>query len=243
MAELTQEQYEQLPEFVSGDYEKHGDIYRPKAEGKAEALKGSLNALDEKFKSTEQTLKDMQVSQQEAIERAKAEALAEAMKSGDAEAVEKRYQEMMADMKTRHETEIQKVNSSFDTLAGTVKASTKEALLASIRGELQVFDDSAKVFDSVVGGRIDIDPLTGNATFLNDDGSASSLDKAGFVDVLSKDQSFSRMRKGIPSGQGGHANGNNSAGGAHRKLSEMTLTERAKLANERPEEYQQLSGT
>lgn len=215
MADLTQEQFEKMPEFLHSDYEKVGDVYRHKSEGKAAALKTSLNSLNEKLNGVTGELDSFKAGQAEAIKKAKDEALETARNKGDVAAIEKRYQEQMADLEKRIGGELESVKAEKEQLLNQSKQSKRESLLADARSKLKVFDESAKIFDRVVGAMIDIDPITGKETFLNEDGSASSLDRAGFYAQLEKDPAFKRMRQGEPTGSGGVAQGSNStAGGA-----------------------------
>lgn len=242
MAELTTEQYEQVPDFLKGDYEQVGDTYQHKAEGKAAALKQSMNSLNDKFNGAQTQINEIEAKRQADIEAAKQQALEEARKSGDWETGEQRYKEMLDDANKRHEAAMAEKQSSFDSLAGTVKASKKEAMLSDFRSKLGVFPESAKLFDTVIGQKIDIDPLTGSAVFLGDDGGATSLDAAGFLQTIESDQAFNHIRKADISGQGGMAQGSNSAGGAHKSLKDMTVSEQVAFANEHPEEYKQQIG-
>ena len=242
MAELTQEQYEQVPEFLQGDYERVGDIYQHKAEGKAAALKSSMNDLNSKYKTAEGRISDIETQRQADIEAAKQQALEDARKSGDWESGEKRYQEMLDDANKRSDQALADLQGKFDSLSEKVKVSKKESILANLRGELGVFDESAKIFDRFVGPMIDVDPTTDKKTFFDDDGSATSLDLAGFAKSLSEDSAFSHMRRGQPTGTGGLANGSSSTGGAPKSLKDMTVTERVEYANKYPTEYAQQIG-
>src|SRR5690554_5304304 len=106
MADLTAEQFEQVPEFLHGDYEKveveGAEVYRHVGDIKTAKLKNSLDELDKKHKAEtgelSERLTKFESEQQEKIEAAKKEALEKAKTSGDVEAIEKRYQEQMADV-------------------------------------------------------------------------------------------------------------------------------------------------
>ena len=65
MADLTAEQYQQLPEFIRGDYAQEGDVFKPVGELKAAKLKNSLNELDNKFKETSGKLSEYEKRQAE----------------------------------------------------------------------------------------------------------------------------------------------------------------------------------
>lgn len=219
MAELSNEQFEQLPEFVRSDYEKVGDNYRHKSEIEFEGAKASfkqkMDDLGGKLNATSSELQQFKSSQQEAIEAAKKEALEQAKTKGEAKDIIKRYEEQMADLESRLGSELESERAEKQKLLDLSKNSARNSLLAEARSKLKVFDESAKIFNQVVGAMIDIDPLTGKETFLSEDGSATSLDRAGFMAQLEKDPAFARMREASPPSEGGFARGANSqVGGA-----------------------------
>lgn len=238
MADLSKEQFDTLPDFVRDDYEQSGDLYVPKLAGKVASLKDSLNSLDGKYKTTEQQLKQLTDSQKEAIEEAKRQALEGAKSKGDVSAVEKRYQEMLEDSQKRAGETLAERDIRIAKMADTIKGTKRNEILANARAKLKVFDDSKKAFDKLVSGMIDIDPETGKEIYLDENGSATSLDNAGFLAMLEKDQAFSRMREGVPPSTGGMANGSNSnGGGASRVMSRvdfeaMNPVQRAKFMKE-----------
>lgn len=213
MAELTQEQFDQVPEFIKGDYEQVGEVFRLKAEGKAEALKASLNALDGKYKGLEKTVADIESAKAAEIEAAKAEALEKARTKGDVAAIEKRYQEQMADLEKRSGETIKQYEDRMERLTGSMKESKRDAVVESLASKLNVFDKSRKVFDKLVRERIDYDPESGKVTYFDDQGGALSVDTAGFLAELEKDEGLFPLRQ-APQTKGGQANGNYSGGGA-----------------------------
>ena len=209
---LTKEQYEQLPEFVKSDYEQDGETYRHRSEGKLEALKGRMNDLDGKLK----TIEDQKAAE---IEQARADALEQARSKGDVSAIEKRYEEQMEDLKRRGSETQAQYEQRISQLETTIKSSARQGALADLRSKLKVFEDSAPVFDKIVGSMIDVDPATGKRVYLGDDGGATSLDDAGFYAQLDKDPAIARLREAQPSAEGGMANGSNSnRGGAARTV-------------------------
>lgn len=237
MAELSQEQFEQLPEFVKGDYEKAGEVYRPVAEGKLSALKGSLNDLDSKYKQANSRIEEIERSKAQEIENAKAEALKTARSKGDVETIEKRYQEQMADLEKRNGETMKQFEDRIAKMSGTIKAKERSIVVGDIAKELKVFDDSGKLFSKMIQDRIDVDPETGKITFLDENGGATSLDKAGFIAELAKDSAYDRLRQANVA-TGGNANGNNgSGGGASRTMKRtefeaMNPADRAKFMHE-----------
>lgn len=212
MAELTEEQFGQLPEFVKSDYEKSGDVYRPVAEGKLSALKGSMNDLDSKFKTANARIEEIERTKREEIEAAKQEALKSAMTKGDVAAVQKRYEEQMADLEKRTGETVKQYEERLKVRDERFVTTERKSLVIDIAKELKVFDDSQKAFSKLIADRIDVDPETGKITFLDENGGATSLDRAGFIAELAKDSAYDRMRQGDVN-RGGVATGNNGTGG------------------------------
>lgn len=219
MAELTQEQFEQLPEFIRGDYEKAGEVYRPVAEGKLSALKGSLNDLDSKYKQANSRIEEIERGKAQEIENAKAEALKTARSKGDVEAIEKRYQEQMADLEKRNGETMKQFEERIAKMSGAIKTKERSLIVGDIAKELKILPKSEKLFAKLVADRIDVDPETGKRTFLDENGGATSLDMAGFIAELAKDEGFDVMRH-ADIARGGLANGNNGTGGGGASTNE-----------------------
>ncbi len=211
MADLTEEQFGQLPEFVKGDYEKSGEVYRPKAEGKAAALKASLDALDGKYKTADAQLKEILAKHEEDRTKAEQAALERLKKEGKVDEILADYDRRANETKAQYEARIEK-------LATQIKSEKRTSLVGEIAEGLAVFPESKKLFEKLIKDRIDVDPETGKVTFLDESGGATSLDKAGFMADLAKDTAFDRIRK-ADANRGGNANGNsNNGGGASKSI-------------------------
>lgn len=206
MAELTVEQFEQVPEFLKGDFELSGEVYVAKSELKAKALKQSLNDLDGKYKSAESRIAEIEAKAEENRTKAEQAALEKLKKEG-------KVDEILADFEKRTSESNAQYEARIEKLVGAIKADKRNLVLNDLASELKVFDDSKKLFSKLVQDRIDVDPESGKITYLDENGGATSLDKAGFLAELSKDSGFDRMRQAQPN-TGGMANGNNSGGGA-----------------------------
>jgi len=197
---LTQEQFESLPEFVKSDYTQHEGAYVPVAELKVGKLKDSLNGLDSK-------LKEFEKNEQAKLEAARAEALEKLKKEGKVDEILADAERRIGETKAQYEERLQRMTTA-------IKTEKRSALVADLASELAT-DSGSKAFKRLVADRIDVDPETGKVTFLNDDGSASSLDFAGFKAELLKDDSFAPLLKaGIVTKGGGNAQGSTGAGGA-----------------------------
>jgi hypothetical protein len=212
VAELTVEQFEQLPEFVRGDYEKSGEVYIPVAEGKMRAMKGTLNDLDSKYKQANSRIEEIERTKAQEIESAKTEALKKARSNGDVEAIEKRYQEQMADLERRNGETLKQYEDRLKARDTRYIATERKSIIGAIAKELKVFDDSMKLFEKMIEDRISIDPETEKRVFLDEAGGATSLDVSGLIAELAKDPAFDRLRN-KPVATGGLVNGNNGNGG------------------------------
>lgn len=240
MAELSLEQYEQLPDFVKGDYEQNGDVYIPVAEGKLSVLKGKMNDLDSKYKTASSRIEEIERSKASEIEAARDEALKTAMSKGDVAAVQKRYEEQMADLEKRSGETLKQYQDRIDKMVGQIKTEKRTSVISELARELKIIEKSTKLFNKVMRDRIDVDAETGKITFLDENGGATSLDKAGFLAELAKDEAFDSMRQ-AESNKGGLANGN-SGGGASKKPQDYTEQERVELFRKNPAEFHKLFG-
>ena len=198
MAELNAEQFEQLPDFIKTDYVQDGEVYRHVAEAKVSKLKSSLDGLDSK-------LKEFERKQQEEIQRAEQAALEKLKKEG-------KVDELLADVERRNGETVKQFNERIERLTNQIKTEKRSAILSELAGEMAT-DKGAKAFKKLIESRIEVDAETGKVTFLNDDGSASSLDLAGFKAELLKDESLEPVLKAnVVTSGGGMANG--SSGGS-----------------------------
>jgi hypothetical protein len=172
----------------------------PVAELKVGKLKDSLNGLDSK-------LKEFEKNEQAKLEAARAEALEKLKKEGKVDEILADAERRIGETKAQYEERLQRMTTA-------IKTEKRSALVADLASELAT-DSGSKAFKRLVADRIDVDPETGKVTFLNDDGSASSLDFAGFKAELLKDDSFAPLLKaGIVTKGGGNAQGSTGAGGA-----------------------------
>lgn len=239
MAELTKDQFDELPDFAKAAFTLSGDKYVTVKDAK---LKETLDDLDGKYRHVTGELDSLKAGQQAAIERAKAEALEQAKNSGETKEIIKRYDEQMADLQKRFDGQLESERAEKEALAAQIKASKRDALLADVRSKLGIREESAKIFNRYIESMIDIDPVTGKETYLSEDGSATSLDRAGFLSQLESDSAFDHMRKATVPSTGGQAQGNNgtSGGGAPRKFEDLSGAELSELRKVKPQEYERL---
>lgn len=197
---LTKEQFDQLPDFVQGDYAEHEGAFVPVAELKVGKLKQSLDGLDSK-------LKEYEKNESAKLEQARNEALEKLKKEGKLDEILADAERRIGETKSAYEARIERMTSQ-------IKTEKRSALVADLASELAT-DSGSKAFKRLVSDRIDVDAETGKVTFLNDDGSASSLDFAGFKAELLKDDSFAPLLKGnVTTTGGGKAQGSTGTGSA-----------------------------
>lgn len=244
MLTLTQEQYDDLPDYAKAAFVQDGDKYVPVKDAK---LKQTLDDLDGKYKTAEQRAKELQdrlngleESKRQEIEKARAEALETARSKGDVKAIEERYQQQLADLKKRSEESENQYKQRLETLEKQIKADKRNSIVADLCAEL-ANDKAHKAFKALVGSRIDIDPSTGQPIFLDENGSATSLDLAGFKAEIKRDDAYAPLLKsGIVTSGGGQAKGSGSGGAAKRKFNEYSGAELAQLRKENPAEYERI---
>ena len=201
MADLTQEQFEQLPDFVKGDYEQDGDVYKHAGFLK---VKRTANELDAKLKETSGRLSEYEQKQSERQAEAERKALEKLKAEG-------KVDEILADAERRIGETTKQFNERIDRMANQIKTEKRSAVVSDL-AELAT-DKGRAAFKKLIASRIDVDAETGKVTYLNDDGSASSLDLAGFKAELLKDDSLSPLLKGdVVTTGGGNAQG--STGGS-----------------------------
>jgi len=210
MSTLTQEQFDTVPEFLKAEFEKVGDGYQHASAGKINSLKTSLDALDGKFKVSES-------AKAAEIEVARAQALDQARSKGDVKAIEERYQQQMADLEKRNGETLKERDLRIEKMSATAKKGGIDSIVAQL-SDLATPEGKA-AFNRLVRQRIDYNPETGQNTFLNDDGSASSLDLKGFVSDLAKDALFAPLlAASFATSGGGNAQGGGLGGSASQSM-------------------------
>lgn len=197
---LTQEQFESLPEFARQDYKEHEGAFVPVGDLKALMLKTSLDKLDDELKE----YRGKDAARTAEAERA---ALEKLKKEG-------KVDEIVADAERRIGETAKQYQERLTKLENQIKTEKRSALVSDLASELAT-DLGLTAFKRLVSSRIDVDAETGKITFLNDDGSASSLDLAGFKAELSKDPVLAPVLKAsVATRGGGLVNGSNQSGGA-----------------------------
>jgi hypothetical protein len=213
MSELTQEQFDELPDYAKSAFAQQGETYIPAKDAK---LKSTLDELDGKYKTLSKQMEEREQQEIEKIEAAKAQALEEAKTNKDVDAIEKRYKEQMEDARSRaFEEGKAQAQTEFKVQQAESKASS---IVDKIAMSVAVDQDAAEVIGDLIKSRIEVDPDTGEEVFKDAKGSALSVTRDEFISELKKENKFKRLVKAdVTTSGGGMANGSGSGGSAAMK--------------------------
>lgn len=227
---LTKEVFDSLPESVQSDYELSGDGYVTKDSLKSSALKLSLDNLDTKLRATEKEKADQEAAKAADITAGIEAALADAVAAGDTKAQLKLEREKLDDERKRLDDDKDGLNSLRESMA-----SDKEKNIID-RLSLKATEKGRAAFKRLMKGYVTVDPITRQETFLNDDGSASSLNEESFyTEFLCKSETFQPLLKAsVPTIGAGLANGSNTGGASDKNPKDMSADERIDFKNRDP---------
>ena len=223
MPDLTKDQFDQLPEFVRDDYKEVDGVYKHagmmKVKQTANDLDSRLKARDQEFSELSERMTTFEQDQQRKIDEAKEEALKNAKTQGDVDKIEEIHAQQMKDLETRVEQRTRdKVATETAQARAVEKANTTAARIA---GAKAIDEDSRELLEEAIAKRIKPDEQ-GNVIFLNEDGTASSLDENGFIAEIEQSKRYKRLLKAVPTTTGGGmANGSGNGGG---RTAEVTNT-------------------
>ena len=209
MPELTEEQFKELPEYISSAYVKDGDGY---THGGFLKVKSTANDLDAKSKSTIAELEEYRSKEKERMDAISAQAYEKAKKEGNVEELEKRYQEQLLDAKNRF-TEEGKTTAlkEFKEQQANDKAST---LALKLSADIAADAYARDLIQSNIQSRIKVDPENGKVIYLDASGSATALDDAAFKSEILKSPHLQRLIKTDLLATGGGLVNGSSAGSA-----------------------------
>lgn len=239
MTDLTKEQFEQLPEFIKGDYVEVDGFYK---HGGFLKVKSTADTLDKERKQAaiereriEHELHEYRKAEKERLEAAQREAYERAKAEGNTDELEKRWQEKLQDAQRRVDETERQFKDRMKRLADKQRAAVAQELAAKYAVE-----GAEEAFKRLVRSYIEIDPETDSETYLDDNGSATSLNRAGFESELKNNPLFARLIKAeIATSGGGNAKGS-SIGSANKKPSEYTEQERVQLFRQNPALFNKL---
>ena len=222
---LTQEQFDQLPDFVKSEYTPHEGGFVSVSELKVSKLKESLNGLDNK-------LKEFEKNESAKLEQARAEALEKLKKDG-------KVDEIVADLERRNGETVKQFQDRIDRLTSSIKAEKRSAIVADL-AEMAT-ESGRAAFKRLLAPMLDVDAETGKVLVLDENGSATSLDIAGLKAELLKNEVFAPLLKAnIVTTGGGNANGSTGAGSANKRPEEYNEQDRVNLFRTNPSLFYQL---
>lgn len=209
------------------DPDKSGGGGKTFTQEEVDALVAGLKSNNDKLLAEKKEAKRL------ADEAAAAKLMADqdaAKKSGELEAFEKT-------LRSQYDTELAAKDKALQARSERILTSEKKAVVSSISGML--IDESAtELLGMLVRTEFDGDDVV--TKFVGADGAVITTDVEQFKKYLCEHKAFSHLIK-ADAATGGGANGGKFRGGA-TNFASMTLTEKAKLANENPALYAQLSG-
>jgi hypothetical protein len=208
MTEFTKEEYEAMSVTMQSLFELQGDVYVTKDSLKVAALKASLNGSYAERDEAKSKLTAREQAEAELIANAKDEAYKEALAKNDTEKATKLLQEKLDDAERRAGETASKYKERLSAIA-----KDKEAVIIS---ELVLLgtDKGKLALKRLLKDYVQVDPETGAETYLNDDGSASSLNKPQFISSIKENELFKPLLKAdVPTHGGGQSNGSLGVGG------------------------------
>lgn len=235
MSDYTKEQFDELPEFSKKDYVEVDGAYKHIA---TQTIKKTANELDVKLKASQlesaqarERLASSDALKEEEKARAIEEALELAKKENNHELAFKLEREQMADQLRVLELKQSEFGEKQQAQADTEK--TNLAAKLAFKGATQ---DGSELFNMTIKNYIDIDKESGKRTFLNFDGSASSIeDEDLFIGYLKTWDIFKPIMKGLaPMQNGGNVNGSLDGSADGKSFKDMNGAERLALKNKDP---------
>lgn len=237
MSTLTQEQYEQVPDFLKDDYEKDGESFIHKGLKK---VKQTANSLDEKSKQTAKELAEYKEQEQSRITAAEQKAYDKAIADGDIKAVTARHNEQIEHTKlSAFEAGKSEAKKEFTEQQSKAKGDNIALKLASDVGADEFAVD---MLQRELRGRIEVNG--DDIIFLDASGRATTLTQSEFKEDILNNPRYSRLLKGdmVTSG-GGKVDGSNSGSATKKKFGDYSGAELIAIKNQNPSEYERLKLT
>lgn len=211
MSELTQEQYDGLPDYAKEAFAQDGEKWIPAKDAK---LKSTLDNLDKEYKTAAQKAAELEGKLSEytskEAERTKAaqDAAFEKMKK------EGKIDEILEDQRKRFEAERAELTEKMTKTQQSVSRKAIDSIASDLAAKVAT-DKGRALVKKEIASRVQYDPEQDKYTFLGEDGSATSLDLAGFEQELVKSETLAPLIKAEVSTGGKGAGGmDKSAGGA-----------------------------
>jgi len=225
MADLTLEQFEQVPDFLKTDYTEVDGAYKHiglmTVKKTADELNGKLKATETSLADVNGRLDGFEELKSKQLQEAREKALLEAKEANNVDDILRLEREVLADERKVLLGE----REEFDVIKTTL-AEDKKNSLADKMGAFATKDGLA-AFTRLVKDFIFVDKDTRQVTLLNDDGSASSItDVELFIKESEKKTLFKPLMKAsITTEGGGLANGSQDgrASGGSGKTAQQIL--------------------
>ena len=229
----NQEQYDSLPDWMQKDLVKDGDVYKHAG---LVTVKKTADALNADKQALAEQLAQYKASEAAKIAEAEQRAYEKAKKDGNVDELEKRLKQQVDDAQRRAD----ETAAQFKDRMAKLALKEQKALAAQIAAKYAVDEQSQDLLTELLTRQIQVDVETDQVVFLDANGSALSVDRAGFEAELLKTARYQRLLKAdVTTTGGGKANGNN-GGSASKKPEEYTEQERTQLFKTNPTLFYQL---
>lgn len=177
MSEITQEVYDNLPEAVQGQFvlDKESNSFVTNDSLKFAGAKKNLDTLHTEVNGFKQQMADQTTAQELREQEIADKAYQKAIDENDQTKLNEINEQKLTDALARAGASEDKFNSLQQGLA-----TEKESTIIDSLAEHGTKKGKAAL-KRLLKGYVKVDPTTGAETYLNDDGSASSLDRNGFI--------------------------------------------------------------
>jgi hypothetical protein len=229
----TQEQYDSLPEWMQKELVKDGDVYKHAGFLK---VKKTSDSKDEETRRIADELAQYKAAEATRKAEAEREGYERAIKEGNIDELQKRYQQQLEDEKRRSgESEKQ-----FKERMAKLAQKEQRALAVQIAAKYAIDEDSQDLLVDALMRQIQVDVENDTTVFLDATGSALSVDRTGFEAEFLKTPRYQRLLKAdVTTTGGGKTNGNN-RDSASKKPEVYTEQERVALYKQNPTLFNQL---
>lgn len=229
---ITPDEFNAMPEAFQAEYTKNGEVYQLNLEDLEDtgALKRAKEHEKEQRKAAEQRAREFEKIAKDMEAKLGELQTGDFRKKGDVEALEKSYQQKLADLEKKASAEREKLQSILhkNTLEATARklatdlaGERAEILLPHIKQRLSV-----EMTDTDVNVRV-----------LGADGNVSADSIDDLKNYFFTNDVFSPIVIGSKASGSGAA-GQRGGGGATKRISEMSATEEAQFAKTNPEAYE-----
>lgn len=243
--ELTSEQFSELPEFMKTQFEEFEGKYLSVDSLKLQKVKSTADTLDArakefetKYKNLETQLSEFEKNKALELQKARDEALEQALTKQETDEVKKIYQQKMDDLEARS-FERGKMEAMQEFKAQSLSKDA-EVLRKSIAADIAHDDSSRSALELLLASMIK--PSDDSIGFFDAQGSALSVkDSKEFVsEVIKKNPIFKHLIKPDIVVSGAGLAGGGAAGFASKPLKDMSESERVDLKRTNPDLFKQL---